>query len=498
VRVHRSSPAIGPLSALADVLASWSDGDGPLYARLATSLGVAIRGGRLGGGMRLPPERRLGEYLAIGRNTVVRAYAVLEADGLVTRRQGSGTLVATPAVTVGLSRGELSAVTQGNVVLRLVADSAADSVDLLGAHALLDSDVDRVIRDAISAVDASDALRQAGYFPLGYPPLRTAIARHLSARGLPTDADQILVTNGAQQAISVIGMALIRGKRNVVVEDPTFPGAIDSFRLAGGRLLSVPVLAGGTDLDRLSDLVEDTDIAFAYLMPTFHNPTGALMPTAARQRLAELVEATGLVLVEDDALAELALADPQPLSVAAFARRGTVLTIGSLSKLFWGGLRVGWIRGPREMISQLGQVKATLDLGSGVVSQLAALRLLDHAPSIRQRRRTQIAESLERLEGLLATKLPSWSWVRPAGGLSLWARLPFGSATELARVASRHHVAIVPGSVMSPRGGFDEYLRLPLGRDGETMALAIRRLTAAWEDYVSAAGPSGDRLAVVV
>ena len=498
MRERAPSASIGPLSPLADVLAQWKTGEGSLYHRLAASLRDGIRAGRLSGGTRLPPERRLAEYLEIGRNTVVRAYALLEADGLVVRRRGSGTLVTTTALGGGRSRGDLSAVTQASVVVRLVTESAVDSVDLLGAHALLDSEVDGVVREVIAAVDASHALHQPGYFPLGYPPLRAAIAAHLSARGLPTDSDQVLVTSGAQQAITVIGLGLIRGRRNVVIEDPTFPGAIDSFRLAGGRLLSVPLNADGTDLDRLGALGEDADIAFAYLMPTFHNPTGALMPTTARQRIAEFADATGLVVVEDDALAELGLIDQQPPPVAAFATSGTVLTIGSLSKLFWGGLRVGWIRGPREVIGQLGQVKATLDLGSGVVSQLIALRLLEHASTVRQRRRTQNLESLDHLEGLLASHLPAWTWIRPVGGLSLWARLPVGHATDLARIALRHHVAIVPGSVMSPRGGFDEFVRLPLGRDATTMTLAIQRLTAAWDDYVSASAPSGERLAVVV
>lgn len=489
---------IGPLSALAEVIADWKNGEGPLYARLAETLRAGVRAGRLIGGTKLPPERQLATYLGVGRNTVVRAYSLLEEEGLVVRRQGSGTVVSTINAAFGSHPAELSTVTQRNVVVRLVAESTAESIDLLGAHAPLGSEVDEIIREAISALQPTEALRQPGYFPLGYPPLRSAIAAHLTSRGFATTTEQILVTSGAQQAITLIATGIVRAKRNVIIEDPTFAGAIDSFRMAGARLLTVPVTDDGPDIDRLSALLEDSEIALAYLIPTFHNPTGGLMSNAARRHLAHLAEETGLLVVEDDALAEISLTDEQPIPLGALSGTGTVLTIGSLSKLFWGGLRVGWIRGPKEMIGHLGQVKATADLGSSVLSQAVALRLLERGARVRALRRAQMTESLDRLEGLLRQHLPDWTWARPAGGLSLWARLPYGSASELAKSAIRHRVAIVPGSVMSPRGAFDDHVRLPLGRGTETMTAAIERLAGAWNEYASVAGLRDQRLGVVV
>jgi DNA-binding transcriptional MocR family regulator len=493
-----SAVAIQPLSPLAELLLNWDDGQGPLFARLADKLRNGIRAGDLVGGTRLPPERQLAAHLSVARNTVVRAYAQLETERLVSRRQGSGTRVAAATAMFSGQPAELSAVIQRNVVVRLVGDHNEVSIDFLGAHALADSLVDETVRQAIADPAPREALRQPGYFPLGYPPLREAVAAHLSARGIPTVDNQILITTGAQQAIALIATGLIRSKRNVVVEDPTFPGAIDSFRVAGARLLAVPVTDDGVDLDRLSAFVDDSEIAFAYLMPTHHNPTGALMPVAQRKELAKLAEATGLVVVEDDALAELGHADSVPLPVAAYTRRGIVLSISSLSKIFWGGLRVGWIRGPKEMISHLGQIKAVHDLGSSVISQIVAVPLIDQLGKARIVRRAEAVEGLARLEQLLRLHLPTWTWRSPTGGLSLWVRLPHGSATELARIALRRGLAIVPGSVMSPRGGFDDHLRLPLGRDVATMAAGVELLAAAWNEYEAMIPSQDGPLRIVV
>jgi DNA-binding transcriptional MocR family regulator len=485
--VHRADAPlpVAPFSSLAEVLADWGTGEGPLWRQLAEKIGAGIRAGRLAGGSRLPPERKLAWQLGVARNTIARAYADLEAEGLVSRRQGSGTVVSSATAALTGQPAELSTVIQRNVISRLVAESIEDHVDFLGAHARLGSVVDETVREAIATLHSSEVVSQPGYFPLGYPPLRDAIAEHLTGLGLATTAEQILVTSGAQQAITLVAAGLVRGKRNVIIEDPTFPGAIDSFRMAGARLLTVPVTAHGIDLDRLSALLEDSEIALAYLMPTYHNPTGVLMSATARQELARLSEATGLILVEDDALAEISLTDAAPPPVAAMTRKGMVLTIGSLSKLFWGGLRIGWIRGPVDMVAHLGHVKAAADLGTSVLSQAVAIRLLERAPAARSVRRSENEESLERLESLLRRLLPIWSWHRPSGGLSLWAQLPYGSASELARFASRRGVAIVPGPVMSPRGSFDDHLRLPLGRDAATMTAGVERLAAAWADYAA-------------
>jgi DNA-binding transcriptional MocR family regulator len=307
----------------------------------------------------------------------------------------------------------------------------------------------------------------------------------------------VLITTGAQQAISVVATCLVEPGAVVVVEDPTFPGAIDAFRTAGARILTVPVTAAGVDLDALAATLADHPVRAVYLMPSFHNPTGCVLPEAGRRRLAALARAHDVAVIEDDAVAELSLGDDAPAPVAAHAVGAPVLTIGSMSKLFWGGLRVGWIRGPRPLIAHLGRVKAVADLGCSIPSQAIAVGMLAQAGEIRALRRRELCETYDLLSGLLTRRLPAWTWRRPEGGVSLWVRLPFGSASDLARIAAGHGVAIVPGSVMSARNAFDDHLRLPLTRDAQTLRDGVDRLARAWLDYDRPAAAS-DRMQIVV
>jgi DNA-binding transcriptional MocR family regulator len=210
-----------------------------------------------------------------------------------------------------------------------------------------------------------------------------------------------------------------------------------------------------------------------------------VLPEQVRREVVRLGRASGVPLIEDDTLAELALnGEPAPLPVAAYARDAQIASIGSLSKLFWAGLRIGWIRAPRPMIAQLGRLKAVADLGTSLVSQAIAVNLLaagrDH---VEQSRRRELAGRLDHLEDLLGRLLPSWTWRRPEGGLSLWVRLPDGSSAELAQFASRHGVLIAPGEVMSATGRFDGFARLPFDHPEQTLDVGIARLASAWQAY---------------
>jgi DNA-binding transcriptional MocR family regulator len=218
-------------------------------------------------------------------------------------------------------------------------------------------------------------------------------------------------------------------------------------------------------------------------MPTFHNPTGCVVPAQARRELARLCQVRGIPFIEDNTLAELALGTRPPLPLAAYARSAPVASVGSLSKVFWAGLRVGWIRAPRPVIAQLGRLKAVTDLGTSLVSQAIAVNLLADADRIWDLRRRELAERLTLLQDLLGRHLPGWTWRPPEGGLCVWARLPDGSSADLAQIAGRHGVLIAPGSVMSPTGRFDEYVRLPFDYREERLEQGIGRLGRAWQAY---------------
>jgi DNA-binding transcriptional MocR family regulator len=484
---------------LAETLEHWRGGRGPLYERLAAALRAGIERGTLLPGTRLPPERVLSAELGVGRTTAVGAYEVLRREGLVERRQGSGTMIRAEVGTLTSTRAaELSTSLQRNVMFRRLNESPDTTVDLVGAHPTNSPELRGALADALSGVDVDELAEHPGYEPLGHPPLRRAVARHMTRAGLPTDEQEVLITSGAQQAISLAATCYVEPGQLVVLEDPTFAGAIDAFRMAGARILTVPVREDGTDVAALAATLGASAVRAVYLMPTFHNPTGALVPEESRRRLAMLARSTGVPIIEDNTLAEISLSADPPPPIAAFARDAPVLTIGSLSKLFWGGLRIGWIRGPKSMIAHLRRLKAVTDLGSSLLAQVVATALLERADEFRDLHRRELREDVEHLAVLLERDLPDWTWRVPEGGLSIWARLPHGSATELAHVAHRLGVAIVPGPVMSPLSAFDDYVRLPLGQGREARGTGMERLARAWTTYRDELAGDADLLGVVV
>jgi DNA-binding transcriptional MocR family regulator len=260
----------------------------------------------------------------------------------------------------------------------------------------------------------------------------------------------------------------------------------------------LPTRRNGVVVDRLSELVEREAPRLMYVIPTYQNPTGGVLSQHGRRALAALVERHQIPLLEDDSLADLGIDSGPPVPVAAFAPNSPILTIGSLSKLCWAGLRIGWLRAQEPVVTQLGRLKAASDLGGSLPAQVIATRLFGALDDLRRERRPLIAERLDLVSRLLRSLLPAWSWDRPQGGLCLWIRLPHGSAGEFSQVALRFGVAIVPGTVASADGGFDEYLRLPFGHPPAVLEEAITRLARAWHAYTPSGQARGQHVTVIV
>jgi DNA-binding transcriptional MocR family regulator len=477
-------------------LGDWSAGAGPLYARLAAAVRALVEAGEVAGGTRLPPERPLAEALGVSRTTVVLAYRELREQGLASSRQGSGTWVPRrPDLPRRPDPHERSRSFLVEAVTRAASEEAPDTIGLMGA-CLPGPCVPLAEEWRAAEGDVAELTSGTGYSPQGWPALRRAIAAGYEARGLATSAGEILVTNGAQQAIDLVARLLVARGDSVVVEDPTYLGAIDAFALAGARLVSIPVGGEGAELTALRAAAQSPS-ALVYLVPSFHNPTGTVMPDAARRAVAELAEGRGLALVEDESLADLGFGEtPPPQPIASFAKRASVLTIGSMSKLYWGGLRVGWVRGPRPLVSRLTRLKVAADLGGSLVAQALAVRLLARRDEVLRTRRRESRARFECLARQLRERLPEWSWQEPLGGLTLWVRLPAPLSEDLARVAAQHGVAIVPGPVHSPARQFADRLRLPYVLDEATLTDAVARLARAWKACREA--PVERRLGVIV
>jgi DNA-binding transcriptional MocR family regulator len=461
-------------------LAGWTVGDGALNVRLSAAIAAAIERGDILPGTRLPAERSLAKALSVGRSTVVAAYASLARQGLVTRRQGSGTWVEPVGDYARGRAGELATRAHHRLFAVSSFDERNDAISFLAAT----PDSVAAVRE-LSPQAAAEINRLSdhhGYWPLGYPPLRQEIAKRLSARGLKTSEAEVLVTTGAQQAIALTAVAFVGPGDFVLLEDPTYPGAIDAYRQTGARILSAPLGPTGIDLDLLREALARADVKLIYATPSFQNPTSALMPKGDRQRLAQLASTHGAVLVEDEAHAELSLVAAAPAPIAAFAEDARVITIGSLSKVFWGGLRVGWIRAPQPLLSHLGRLKAILDLASPLPSQVLAALLLQRADEIIQVRLDEIRSRAALLSSLVSTHL-GWSLNEPAGGLVLWTKLPHGSASEFSEVARAHGALILPGPMTSPSGWFDDHVRLPYVGKPEVLEQGVHRLARAWQTY---------------
>ncbi len=454
---------------LLEILSDWSTGAGPLYVRLADAIRRAVIDGRLRHEQPLLTERALAEGLSTSRGTVVAAYNLLRKEQLIQSRQGSGTWISASAGNAIATRADLKGVKPNGW--------ATDGVSLTMANLAAPDELRETLL-SLQDADLDGALDGHGYFTLGLPKLRVAIAEHYERQGLRTTDDMILVTSGSQQAISLIA-SFFGSEMPTIVEDPTYSGAIDAFRNAGASLRSVPLTADGVDVDVLRATIAPRGSLF-YHMPV-HNPTGTVITPAAQDELRDLAQDRKLTIVEDRTLAHVLLEprDVRPLA----ADDCDVITVESTSKVLWGGLRVGWIRAAPTMIQRLAQVKAVADLSTSVIGQVVVAKLLGDLPRLVASLRARVVPRFELLTSLINDQLPTWSWHRPSGGLSLWVRLPSCDAVEFAAAAQRDGVAIVPGSLMSVDGNYRDHIRLPYVLDAPTLERAVERLAESWASF---------------
>ncbi len=493
--VNRATSAkvdrISAVAALLDELASWATGPGPVYRQLARAITRSVERGALAAGTRLPSERTLAQALAISRGTAVAAYDVLVADGLVERRRGSGSFVLgetwVGAVTRdgdGASRaaGGLPRDREGSALVHRLVDQSSTSPIAIDLSLSVLHDLGGLAGVSVRARDLASVVPDTGYSPWGLAPLRAALARHVSRWGLDVPPEQIVVTTGAQQAISMTAACWVRPGDIVLTEEQTYPGALAAYRQAGAEVLGIPMDRHGVVVGELRRLLEHHP-ALVYLQSGPHSPTGTILADRRRTEIATLLADARVPLVEDLALADLAWERlPAPIATRAPAS-ASIAVVGSLSKVFWGGLRVGFAVAPPPVALRLARVKATQDLGSSVVGQVLARRLLDEAPTdFVAARQAELASRCDVLTGELGRRLPSWSWSVPRGGLSLWVRLPGGDAETFMRRAASLGVAVAGPRALCPTEVAPDRLRLSFSPPPEVLRAGVRLLAAAWRD----------------
>lgn len=453
---------------------------GPRYAALTAAMRDAISSGVFAPGMKLPAERELAGRLGVSRSTVTRAYDELRETTWLRSRTGSGTYVRGLADAAG--RQWLRDLVDGGPRHRPLAPEV---VNLTSSKPSPFADqLQHAIEATAAAIPALAA--EVEYATQGLAALRRTIAQAFTARGLPTDPDQILITTGAQQAINLVARMHVTPGARVLVERPTYLGALDALRVHRARLLSFDPDRPDA-IERLEQIVLQARPSLLFLMPTCHTVTGRVTPRAQREAIAALAERHQLPVVDDDIFAGLTF-EARPLPpLAAFAEDAPIFTVGSMSKLVWNGLRIGWLRAPQALVTRLARLKGTDDLGTSLVAQLTAGSLLAHRATLAAHRRSEARDAVRRAGRLLREQLPSWSWESPQGGRSLWIRLPGPDARAFAQTALRHGVLITSGDVYAADGSQPDRLRLMPVQPPADLTEGVRRLALAWEEHRAAA-----------
>ncbi|UYO97431.1 PLP-dependent aminotransferase family protein [Microbacterium sp. M28] len=465
---HRT--AIVDSTALAARLGRWAQGDGTLSARLAHGIRALVATGELRPGDRLPAERTLAAATSVSRGTVVAAYADLAERGNVERRQGSGTRIAGTLVSQPGRAGRGEA----------LFSSLPNAIDLLRSVPQIPQTAVELIRNHKPRLDLA-LLPETD--PAGLPMLRTQIAEMLTAEGTPTSPEQILVTHGAQQAISLVVNALVGPGDVVLAEEVTWPGVTDSVSLRGGSVHGIPMGDDGLDPAALEVAMARLRPALIALNPHHQNPTGTRLPAPARRRIADLAAQYGVPIVEDRVLAGISFDGVVPPPLAAERPDAPVIVVESVSKWAWAGLRIGWLRADPVLVRRLRGARQLADQSTSVPAQLLASDLLVHTAALQREVSLAHRGRLHLLLGLMKEHLPEWTFRAPSGGLSLWAQIPTGSADAFARVAALHGVSVAGSAEFAASTSPDDHIRIPFTPPDDILTEGVRRLGAAWREY---------------
>ncbi|MBJ7336233.1 PLP-dependent aminotransferase family protein [Mycolicibacterium sp.] len=470
---------------LARELGNWrtTSASGPAYQGLADGLRMLIVDGRLPVGAQLPSERALADALRVSRTTVTAAYAQLREDAFLKGRQGARSTTALPvAVPAG------SPILAGTASANLAAATLAAPATAV-AQAFVEA-----------ATDVTPYLHDIGIELVGVRPLREAIAERYCARGLPTEPDEIMVTTGALHAIGLILATYAQPGDRVLVEQPTYHGALAAMATKGIRPVPVAMTRDGWDLGAIDAAVRQLSPNLAYLIPDNHNPTGMTLPPAGRRRLAQIIAETRTRTIIDETITDMWLDEmvPPPFAASMSTRRDLVLTVGSMSKSYWGGLRIGWIRGERSALSTIGATRPAIDMGTPIVEQLAAARLLGLTEDVLPERRETLRRRRALLLALLAEHLPDWRPDLAQGGMSLWIRLPAPMSTALSAAASRMGLEIPPGPRFGVDGTLERFIRVPYTLPEDQLTEAVELLAKAWRSVTGTGAVGAEFGAVVV
>lgn len=439
----------------------------PLYMQLRDQLRGLVHSGELQTGDRIPASRELAVQLGVHRTTVANAYAELESEGLIQGHVGRGTFICSlplkqfsPAPRSngngGPARWEaLFADERGDEGLsRLMPEVPSGAIAFTSARPTEESFPLEEFRRCTNAVLRREGRRILQFGATdGYEPLRRALIEWFRSEGLNVKDEQLLITDGGQQAIDLVSKAFIRAGDSVALENPAYPGAISILTAARARTLPVPVETdpehSGLDVDALENILVQNRVKLILVTPDFHNPTGTAMPAPRRRRLIEIAARYQVPIIEDSVYARTRLRGSPLPSLRSLDTNGNVMQIDSFSKIAFPGLRVGWCIGAPSAIERLRLVKQLTDLHTDQLSQAALAEFISRGHLTRHLARTKKVHlsRLEAMEAALEKHMPErTTWARPEGGMTVWVTLPAGfDAGDLLIHARERGVYFVPG-----------------------------------------------------
>lgn len=476
------------------------DGEEPIYRQLIRHIRMQIESGTLPAGARLPASRDLARQLNISRISVVNAYAELRAQGYLSAHAGRGTFVS--GETNGTNASSMSSSNSNHTATKEVPKTPDRSIRemmrlarkpgvISFSHGSPPSDFFpfQNLRDAINTVLDRDGASALGYEPAeGYGPLRIAVRDYISALGISCSADQVLITGGTQQALDLVVQALLTEGDTIVTENPTYIGMIDIVRARRVQVHGINMDEDGIRLDELENYIIDNNPKLIYVMPTFHNPTGNVMPLHRRRQLLNLANDYHIPVLEDGVYHELRFEGEPIPPLKALDDNGIVIHASGFTKMLLPGLRIGYLVTDHEHYERLVRLKQAADISTPGLNQRAihlmiergvlAQQLERNNRELRRRRDIAIAAAQKYLP-------PGTRWNVPEGGMYLWLQLPKNgpNAAELYITAVQVGVAYAIGNVFYTNGTGSHRMRVNFGtqRPAE-IEEGFKRLGRAWRE----------------
>lgn len=432
---------------------------------------------RIGSGMYkeeepLPSVRHLAKEIGVSVVTVIKAYRILEQKGFTVTQHGKGTFITRPsqrqqptaapvfewqaAVHDYSGRSMFGQHQARSVVAEFPFHAATLSEEQLPLNALRRA-TERAAHDPRSFVGYSS--------PLGDEDLREAVSSYLQAVGGGVHASELMITTGCQQGIDLVARTFIGAGDVVLIESPTYPAALDSFRSRGARIVQIPCDQQGIRMDLLTRLFDEQAPKLMYLIPTGQNPTGRMMDLATRRSILDLAESFHCLIVEDDPWSEIYYERQVPPSIYSMDQKGHVIFLKGFSKTLAPGLRLGCLAAKGSVFSRLASVKAIADLSTPLFNQRSFLHLLqgislaDYYDSIR----LQMTKKREIVQQLLQKHAPtSVKWEAPQAGPNFWLQTA-GNTDALFIEAKRQGISFLPGSSCFVDLSGSHFLRVGFG-----------------------------------